>query len=165
MSKEEQGATRGKGRLLLVLVLPFLLLLGGAVAAYYAGLLPLRDPFAATAATDPALDVEPPLNASDIVFVQLPDLLVNLSVVGPRLRFLKFAVALEVVGQKEAETVQRFVPRITDNVHVYLRALQPEELEGAEGVYRIKRDLLQRINQVVRPAQVRDVLVKEMLVQ
>ena len=41
----------------------------------------------------------------------------------------------------------------------------PEELQGSEGVYRLKEKLLVRTNEAVRPAQVRDVLVREMLVQ
>ena len=41
----------------------------------------------------------------------------------------------------------------------------PEELAGPDGVYRIKEDLLVRINDTIQPAIVRDVLVKEMLVQ
>ena len=47
----------------------------------------------------------------------------------------------------------------------YLRAMRPEELQGSEGVYRIKEELLARTNDAIRPAQVRDVLVREMLVQ
>jgi flagellar FliL protein len=48
---------------------------------------------------------------------------------------------------------------------MYLRAITPEELQGAEGVYRLKEELLVRTNEAIRPAQVRDVLVREMLVQ
>jgi len=43
--------------------------------------------------------------------------------------------------------------------------MRPEELEGAQGVYRVKEELLVRTNQATRPAQVRDVLIRELLVQ
>jgi flagellar FliL protein len=56
-------------------------------------------------------------------------------------------------------------PRILDNLHLYLRSVQPEELAGPDGVYRIKEDLIVRINDTIQPASIRDVLVKEMLVQ
>lgn len=156
---------RGRGRLLVLVVLPLLLVtcLGGATAAYLLGVLPPGVIPGADAALGET--AEPEVDANEIVFVDLPELLVNLNVAGSRFRFLKFAAALEVVGEAEAETVERFVPRISDNIHLYLRSLQLEELSGAEGVYRIKRDLLTRINQVVRPAEVREVLVKEMLIQ
>jgi flagellar FliL protein len=48
---------------------------------------------------------------------------------------------------------------------MYLRAVRPEELEGTQGVYRIKEELLARTNEAVRPAQVRSVLIRELLVQ
>lgn len=169
-SQEMPTPRRGKGRLFLLVVLPLVLLLlggGGGAAAYFMGVLPESMlPGSASAETaDDAITPEPQIDPSEIVFVNLPEVLVNLNVAGKRLRFLKFAAALEVVGEKEAETVRRFVPRISDNMHLYLRSLQIEELSGAEGVYRIKKDLLTRINQIIRPAQVREVLVKEMLVQ
>ena len=61
--------------------------------------------------------------------------------------------------------MRQFVPRILDSFHMYLRAVSPEELEGSEGVYRIKEALLARTNEAVRPAEVRNVLIREMLVQ
>jgi len=38
-------------------------------------------------------------------------------------------------------------------------------LQGAAGMYRLREELLTRVNAAVRPAQVRDVLFKEMVVQ
>jgi len=149
----------GKGKLMLLIGAPLLLLLGAAGgAAYVMGMAP---PVGAGAEAAPAaLD-----NPADIVFVELPDLLINLSADGRRLRFLKIATAVEVVGEQQAETVRQFVPRILDSFHMYLRAVSPEELEGSEGVYRIKEALLARTNEAVRPAEVRNVLIREMLVQ
>lgn len=165
---EETPNRKGrKGKRLLLIVLPLILLvLGGAGAgAYVMGLLPERPGAASANTPEGAAAAEPEIDPAEIVFVNLPEVLVNLNVAGKRLRFLKFAAALEVVGEEEAEIVRRFVPRVSDNIHLYLRSLQIEELSGAQGVYRIKKDLLTRINQIVRPAEVREVLVKEMLVQ
>jgi len=120
-----------------------------------------QPPPSAGAAGGPAAAEDP----DDIVFVDLPDLLINLNGGGARLRFLKIATALEVEGEDQAEIVRRFVPRILDSYHMYLRAIRPEELQGSEGVYRIKEELLARTNDAIRPAQVRNVLVRELLVQ
>jgi flagellar protein FliL len=115
---------------------------------------------------DAAADAAPPADdPADVLFVDLPDMLVNLNVGGSRLRYLKIATALEVRGQDQADLVKQFVPRIQDSFQLYLRAIRPEELEGAEGVYRIKEALLARANDAVHPGQVRDVLIRELLVQ
>lgn len=148
---------KGGGTRLILLVGALLLLLAGGGAAYVM----LMMPPGAAAEREQALD----LARAEIVFVELPELLVNLNTDGRRLRFLKLATALEVAGEKQAEVVRQFVPRILDSFHMYLRAVTPEELQGAEGVYRIKEELLLRTNEAIRPAKVRDVLVREMLVQ
>lgn len=153
-----------KKLVLVVLPLVLLIALGGGATAWMMGVLPIDELFAADAAPAGA-DLEEEIDPGEIVFITLPEILVNLNLSGPRMRFLKFTAAIEVAGEDQAEVVRRFVPRITDNMHLYLRSLQPEELSGAEGVYRIKKDLLARINQVVRPAEVREVLVRDMLVQ
>lgn len=160
---EDVGPSKKKGRKLLLLILPLLLVLAGGVAAYMMGMVPLPGDTAAEAAT--VEDLEKEVDPNDIVFVTLPDLLVNLNVTGNRLRFLKFAAALEVIDQEAADQVTKLTPRITDNIHAYLRAIEVEELGGPDAVYRVKRDLLARVNQVVRPLRVRDVLIKEMLIQ
>jgi flagellar FliL protein len=102
---------------------------------------------------------------ANVVFVELPDLLLNLNVTGKRLRFLKVVASLEVASEEQAEIVRQMTPRILDNLHLYFRSVQPDELAGPDGVYRIKEDLLVRINDTIGPARIRDVLIKEMLVQ
>jgi flagellar FliL protein len=149
----------GRSKLIMVIGAVLLLALGGGGAAFVLLFMP------ADSAAGASEEAEPEADDADVVFVELPDLLVNLNVTGRRLRFLKFATALEVVGEEQAEAVRRFVPRILDSFHMYLRAINPEELEGAEGVYRIKEELLARTNDAVRPVEVRDVLIREMLVQ
>lgn len=153
---------RKRGRLVPILLAAVVLLAGGGgAAAFFLEL----GPFAkeAEAAVDDSLTPRAP-DPREIIFVDLPDVLVNLNITGQRLRFLKFGAALEVAGEEQADLVEQFVPRIADNIYMYLRAVEPEELAGPDGVFRVKRDLLARINQV-SPAHVRDVLIKEMLVQ
>jgi flagellar FliL protein len=156
----EAPKSGGKLKLILIIGLPLLLLLGGGGAAYVMGMVPVLKPLNGTAEATPPAD-----DPANVVFVDLPDMLVNLNAGGHRLRYLKIAAALEVRGADQADLVRQFVPRILDSFQVYLRAIRPEELEGAEGVYRIKEALLARTNDAVHPAQVRDVLIRELLVQ
>lgn len=165
MSEEAAAGVEGEskrtwGKLLLLIGLPLLLMLSGGTAAVLMDLVPL-----AGATTEQTEEEEAEASSADVVFVELPDLLVNLNVDGRRLRFLKLVAALEVHGDAQAEQVRRFLPRVVDGFHLYLRSISPEELQGSEGVYRIKEELLARTNEAVRPAQVQDVLVREMLVQ
>jgi flagellar FliL protein len=160
---EAAAKKSGKMKLILLIGLPLLLLAGGGAAAVLLGITPIGRQ--AEAGIDGVPDGASRTELKDVMFVELPDLLVNLSVTGPRMRFLKLAAALEVHGQADADLVKQLVPRILDSFHLYLRAMRPEELEGAQGVYRVKEELLARTNEATRPAQVRDVLIRELLVQ
>jgi flagellar FliL protein len=52
-----------------------------------------------------------------------------------------------------------------DSFQVYLRELRVEDLKGSAGMYRLREDLLRRINEAARPVKISDVLFKEMLIQ
>ena len=45
------------------------------------------------------------------------------------------------------------------------RHLRPEDLRGSAGLYRLREELLARVNTSAQPAKVNDVLFKEMLIQ
>jgi len=157
-------------KLIIMIVVPVLLLVGGGAGAYFMGVFGGEEVAAEELegegdAEIVVAEVEVPVMPEDIVFVDLPDLLLNLNVTGKRLRFLKVVTAVEVVNDEMAEIIRQMMPRILDNLHLYFRSVRPEELAGPDGVYRIKEDLLVRINDTIEPASIRDVLVKEMLVQ
>ena len=79
--------------------------------------------------------------------------------------FLKIKISLEIADPADIDTVNQLLPRIVDNFQVYLRELRVQELQGSAGMYRLHEELLRRVNIAVRPAKVKDVLFKEMLVQ
>jgi len=144
-------------KLVLFIVLPLLLVLGGGGAAAYF-LLFSGDKDAEHAEKAP----EPP---KQLVFFDLPDLLVNLSSSGKQSNFLKLKVALEIEDAKNLPQIEKMVPRIVDNFQVYLRELRIDDLRGSAGVYRLKEELIARVNKAVEPTKVSDVLFKEMLIQ
>ena len=108
----------------------------------------------------------------EVVFFDLPEMLVNLNSSGRQTNYLKLTVSLEIDDplaverlEKLVERLEKLLPRIVDNFQVYLRELRVEDLSGSAGVYRLKEELLARVNAAVEPINVTDVLFKEMLVQ
>lgn len=149
-------------RVLLLAGLP-LLLVGAGAGAYFGGALdgwllpraPGGEATAAGAAAEPRA----------AVFFDLPEQLVNLSASGRRASYLKLQVSLEIGRREDAATLQQLMPRIIDTFQVYLRELRLEELQGSAGLHRLREELLVRVNKVVEPVPVHDVLFREMLVQ
>ncbi|MGE3333815.1 MAG: flagellar basal body-associated FliL family protein [Rhodospirillaceae bacterium] len=184
----EGGGGGGKKKLLLMVVLPIVLVLGGAAAAYFTGLAdplvamitgeaaseeqaaaPAEGEHAAPAAEDHAKPAEGAAASAEggvgAVFYEMPEMLVNINTAGRTRNFLKIKVSLELTSEADIARIDNVLPRIVDNFQVYLRELRLEDLQGAAGMYRLREELLNRVNAAVRPSQVKDVLFKDMIVQ
>ncbi|MDP6474134.1 MAG: flagellar basal body-associated FliL family protein, partial [Alphaproteobacteria bacterium] len=72
--------------------------------------------------------------------------LVNLNTQGKQSRYLKLSVSLEIHEQETIEKLEKLLPRIIDRFQVYLRELRTEDISGSAGVYRLKEELLGRVN-------------------
>ena len=100
------------------------------------------------------------------VFVEVPDLLVNLvGNPGERVQYLKVKVVLEVKEEKQVEAIKPSMPRVTDIFQSYLRELRPADLNGSAGLFRLKEELTKRVNVALAPNQINAVLFKEVVVQ
>jgi len=151
----ERPKSSKKRRILLALA--GVLILGGAAAAYV--LAPFGGGKDAEAAPHAAADAKP------AIFYDLPDLTVNLATVDKRSQYLRLKVALEVSDQETIRQITPVLPRVIDTFQVFLRELRITDLEGSAGIYRLKEELRRRINLAVHPAEVDDVLFKELLIQ
>ncbi|WP_172123579.1 MULTISPECIES: flagellar basal body-associated FliL family protein [unclassified Devosia] len=96
----------------------------------------------------------------------LPPMTVNLNSEGEAApAFMKLSVALEVASEAVMVEIQPRMAKVVDAFQVYLRELRRSDLEGSAGIYRLKEELLRRVNVAIYPAQVDSVLFKEILVQ
>jgi flagellar FliL protein len=99
------------------------------------------------------------------VYYDLPEMVVNLSSGDKRVQYLKLKVALEANDQLVINSLTPVMPRILDMFQLYLRELRSSDLEGSAGIFRLKEELLRRINLEIHPNQVDRVLFKEIIVQ
>jgi len=107
-----------------------------------------------------ANQVKPP------VFLDLPDVLVNLSSSGgDRTQYLKVKVVLELPDQALSAQIQPVMPRIMDTFQTYLRELRPTDLDGSAGLYRLKEELTRRVDAAIAPNHINAVLFKEIVIQ
>jgi flagellar protein FliL len=106
-----------------------------------------------------------PLMPPQVAFFDMPDVVVNVQTADGTPAYLKLAVSLELVSAEERAGLQVLKPRIVDQFQAYLRELRVDDLKGSAGVLRVKEELLRRVNVAAAPYPVKDVLLKEMLVQ
>lgn len=100
------------------------------------------------------------------VFVDLPEVLVNLSNSGSeRTQYLKIKIVLELPDQPMVAQITPIMPRVMDAFQTYLRELRPSDLDGSAGLYRLKEEMTRRVNAAIAPSRVNAVLFKEIVVQ
>ena len=144
-----------KGKLKLMIAAAAVLLMAVVVAATW--LLFFRHGEEMHAEAQPA---KPP------VFLEVPDMLVNLSgSPGERVQYLKLKIVLEVKEERQVEAIKPTMPRLTDIFQTYLRELRVSDLNGSAGLFRLKEELTRRVNTVISPSQVNAVLFKEIVIQ
>ncbi len=153
-SSEEEGKKSGlKKKLMLAFYLvPVLLLLGGGyIAASHFGMF-----------EEGAEEVE---EVQPAAYYDLPEMVVNLSANDKRAQYLKLKVSLEAHEDKSLKALDPVMPRVLDMFQVYLRELRSSDLEGSAGIFRLKEELLRRINLAIHPNRIDRVLFKEIIVQ
>jgi len=161
----ESSGKGGKKKLFIIIGLILLLVVGGVAGAYFTGLM---DPLIAmitggSGSSEGEGDSEQVEGVG--VFYDLEDMLVNLNTGGRKSSFLKIRVSLELAKAEDIPRVESVMPRIVDNFQTYLRELRIDDLKGSAGMYRLREELLRRVSAASAPAEIKDVLFKEMLVQ
>jgi flagellar protein FliL len=96
------------------------------------------------------------------IFFELPEMVVRLE--GGQGQYLKLATVLDLRSEKALEVVKSVEPRLMDTLQTYLVELSPDDLKGTAGMYRVRQELLRRINDTV-PGTTMDVLFKTLIVQ
>lgn len=151
-ASDKKGGGRGKIILFGAIGLGVLLLAGGGyfMSSYF-------DLFGGAAEED---EIAQPASYYD-----LPEMVVNLSSVDKRAQYLKIKIALEAKDRKSLSALEPVMPRILDMFQIYLRELRSSDLEGSAGVFRLKEELLRRVNLSIYPNRIDRILFKEIIIQ
>lgn len=99
-----------------------------------------------------------------VVFYTLPDIVVNMQTAEGKSTFLKLKLTFELPDEETADELTPNLPRLQDMFQTFLRELRPEDLNGSQGTYQLRVELLRRVNLVAAPAKVNAVLIEEMLI-
>lgn len=146
-------------KLVLFIILPVLLFAGGGAAAWF---LLFQTPETAEGEAAAAAEQEA---AHPPVYFDMDEMTVNLSTESRRNSYLKLKLALELGSQEDAEMLPNVLPRVIDQFQIYLRGVRVEDLQGSDGLQRLREELLLRAQKAAVPATVRDVLFKVVQIQ
>ncbi len=152
----QEAAAPGGGKKKLIMIGAAVLVLAGAGG----GFMVMRS--RAAHAEKPAAEQKLP-----VAFMDVREMNVNLMPEPGQTqpRFVRLKVALEVRDSKVAAEVQPLMPRVEDTFQVFVRELRVGDFEAAGGTYRLREELLRRVNVAVYPAKVDAVLFKDFIIQ
>jgi len=148
-----EGETKKKPMMLIIAGL-VVLVVGGGAGAYFMGM------FGGGDKSPGAKEAKAPS-----VYFDIPEMVVNLASGRERPQYLKLKIAIEADSQDNIDALTPKMPRIQDMFQIYLREMRRSDLEGSAGVYRLKQELMRRINITIHPAEIRRVLFKEIIIQ
>lgn len=161
--EDEEGGGLDAKKILLFIVAPILVLLGVGGGLYFSGFL---DSFLkAEEKVEEKVEEEAEKEPEGLYFLEIPDLTVNLNTTSSQPRYLRLKIQLEFSSVEEMRKVEAAMPRVIDQFQTYLRELRVRDLRGSAGIYRLQIELLSRVNAAAYPAEVKDVLFQEILIQ
>lgn len=82
-----------------------------------------------------------------------------------RISYVKLAAVIEPGDSADSATLKAAQPQISERITFLLRAATPEDFAGAEGMARMKMEILRRVNLVIAPQEARDVIITELVIQ
>ncbi|MEL7345575.1 MAG: flagellar basal body-associated FliL family protein [Pseudomonadota bacterium] len=110
----------------------------------------------------PATAEAPPpktTSSKDIAFIAIDPMIISIGEAGAN-RHLRFRAQLEV-DQTYTDEITAIMPRIVDVLNGYLRAIRLTDIEDNVALFRLRAQMLRRVQLVAGPGRVKDVLIQE----
>lgn len=97
-------------------------------------------------------------------FYDMEEMVVNLASSTNQRRYLKLRVSFRLASAQDNQAVVDNSRAIQDSFSVFLKELRAEDLSSSGATIRLKEELMKRVNKIIYPSEVRDLLFKEILV-
>jgi flagellar FliL protein len=67
---------------------------------------------------------------------------------------IKVDMTFEIANADIGDNINENMPRVKDMLQTFLRELRPEDLSGSEGTFRLRQELLRRVNLIIAPEKI-----------
>lgn len=98
------------------------------------------------------------------VMVDFPEIVTNLAPTNDKESYIKLLLTLELINTKDQDAVDKRIHLLKDTIIIFLRELRAADLTSAGGSMMLKAELIKRINKILYPVEIKDVLFKEIFV-
>jgi flagellar FliL protein len=104
-----------------------------------------------------------PSTNTNSYFFELPEITTNLAPSNDKESWIKFAITLQLENSKDQAALDKKIPMIKDSIIVFLREIRSSDLGSSGGSLMLKTELLKRINKIMYPIALKDILFREIL--
>ncbi len=88
------------------------------------------------------------------IFYDLPEVDVRLSNVPGKDQVVKIKLSIELSKMEDITIIEALSAKLTDAVIAHTVELMPEEIDGSEGIYWLREELLYRMNLIAAPVKI-----------
>ncbi len=155
---QDEKPKQGKLKKILSILVPIVLLIIGAV---YFFLFVIKAPKNEDVIHE---DVgKPKYNATleQNSYLDIDPIIVGLTSIGPTREYLKIDMTLRVGNEKESQAIIEKMPLIKDALIVFLRSLRSSDFNSSSSTIYLREEITKRINKIVAPVSVKEVLFQE----
>ncbi|WP_029521954.1 flagellar basal body-associated FliL family protein [Persephonella sp. KM09-Lau-8] len=161
--QEEQQQGGGKKKLIILLVVLLLLLGGGGGAAYKFLVLDKQEAKKEENKAEKIQQEIKDIENLGIMF-EVGTFVVNLADKDAD-RYLKVTIILELSNEQVKQEVEKRLPQIKDSITTLLFTKTSRELRTAEGVEKLKEEILRRVNAILPLGGVKNVYFTDFVIQ
>lgn len=97
-------------------------------------------------------------------FYDMDEMVVNLLAQGSKKHYLRISMSMRFTSNNNREAITKNMPAIQDAVFIFLKELRASDFSSSGSTLLMKEELTKRINKVIYPAEVKEVLFKEILI-
>jgi flagellar FliL protein len=97
-------------------------------------------------------------------YVDMEPLVVNLSSDDKKKTYLRLAATLRGTSPSDVSLIKAKMPMLVDSFQTFLTGLRSADFSGTGVTILLKEELLKRVNKIISPAKVEEVLFREMII-
>ena len=99
------------------------------------------------------------------IFYDLPEMSVQLQSPDSQNAVVKIKINIELSEMEDIKTIEGLMPQINDAVITHTSELSLDEINGAEGLYWLKEELLYRLSLIAAPVKISNLNFKRFEIQ
>ena len=98
------------------------------------------------------------------MIVDFPEIVTNLAPTNDKESYIRLVLTLELNNTKDQDAIDKKLNMLKDSIIIFLRELRAADLTSAGGSMMLKTEVTKRINKILYPVEIKDVLFKEIFV-